>query len=194
MATNEDDLQFLLSIVETWCRNWRLEVNLTKTNIMHVRPPRCPQSKFIFLFNQRPVNYCKTYKYLGTTLDEFLTFDKTAEVQANAAARSLGSLITKTIKNGGLPFTIYTMLFESAVCSVSDYGAEVWGFSPKDTVTKIQLRAARAFLGLPKHATSAGVLSEISWPLPVYRAQLRMVRQYFRILEMKDDRLTKRIC
>ena len=51
MASNENDLQFLLNIVENWCTKWRLEVNLTETNVMHVRNARSPQSKFMFLFN-----------------------------------------------------------------------------------------------------------------------------------------------
>ena len=84
-------------------------------------------------------------------------------------------------------------LFESAVCAVSDYGLEIWGFKSKEPINKIQLRAARCFLGLPKHTTSAGVFANISWPELVYRAQLRMVWQYFRILKMHDTRLTKKI-
>ena len=147
----------------------------------------------MFIFNRRPVIYSESYKYLSTTLDEFLNFEKTAAAQADPAGRALGALITKTIKNGGLPYSIYTMLFESAVCSVSDYGSEVWGFDAKQSISKIHLRAARSFLGLPKHATSAGVLAEISWPEPVYRAQLRMIRQYFRVLKMDDDRLTRQV-
>ena len=122
-----------------------------------------------------------------------MNFDKSAEAQAEPAGRALGALITKTIKNGGLPYSIYSMLFECSVTSISDYGAEIWGFSSKEAVNKIHLRAARCFLGLPKHATSAGVLAEISWPEPVCRAQIRMIRQYFRILKMEDDRLTKKI-
>jgi hypothetical protein len=51
---------------------WRLEVNLTKTNVMYIRNPRCAQSRIVFLFNHRIVSYCKYYKYLGSTLDEFL--------------------------------------------------------------------------------------------------------------------------
>ena len=43
LAKNEEDLQFLLNIVETWCKKWRLEVNLTKTNIVHVRQQRKSQ-------------------------------------------------------------------------------------------------------------------------------------------------------
>ena len=63
-AENEIDLQSLLNIVEIWCEKWRLEVNLTKTNILHVRAKRKLQSKFLFLFNKRPVPYCTFYKYL----------------------------------------------------------------------------------------------------------------------------------
>jgi hypothetical protein len=61
----------------------------------------------MFLFNNRPVEYCRTYKYLGMTLNEFLDFDLTAEAQAEAAGRALGALITKTVENGGLPYKIY---------------------------------------------------------------------------------------
>ena len=85
------------------------------------------------------------------------------------------------------------MLFDTTVCSVLDYGLEVWGFDAKESVTKIHLRAARSFQGLPKLATSDAVHSEICWQEPVYRKQVRMVRQLFRIMKMKDDRLAKRI-
>ena len=47
--------------------------------------------------------------------------------------------------------------------------------------------------GLPKTATSAGVLAEMTWPEPAYQTQIRMVRQYFRIMKMDRSRLTRRI-
>ena len=45
------------------------------------------------------------------TLNEFLDFDRTAEAQAEAAGRAVGALKTKTVKNGGFPFKIYSMLY-----------------------------------------------------------------------------------
>ena len=45
LAETEEDMQSLLFMVECWCKKWRLEVNLTKTNIMHFRPKRKAQSK-----------------------------------------------------------------------------------------------------------------------------------------------------
>ena len=71
-VSNELGLQYLLNIVEIWCEKWRLEVNLTKTNILHIRNKRKPQSKFMFLFNKNTVSYCNYYKYLGCTINEFL--------------------------------------------------------------------------------------------------------------------------
>ena len=36
LADSETDLQSLLYLTEAWCKKWRLEINLSKTNIMHV--------------------------------------------------------------------------------------------------------------------------------------------------------------
>ena len=193
LSENEADMQFLLHIVEIWCAKWRLEVNLSKTNIMHVRNPRRNRSIFMFIFNKRCVEYCTTYKYLGVTLNEFLNFNFTANCQSESAGRALGAIITKTIKNGGLPYQIYTTLFDSCCTSITDYGAEIWGFERREGTRKIHLRAARSFLGLPKNATSVGILAEINWLEPLYRTQLRMVRQFFRILKLSEDKLPKMI-
>ena len=50
LTSNETDMQFLLNLVEIWCSKWRLEVNLTKTNVMHVRATRCKKSIYMFIF------------------------------------------------------------------------------------------------------------------------------------------------
>ena len=49
---DEIDKQHLLYLVQIWCENWRLEINLSKTNVIHVRSKRKQQSKFMFLFNR----------------------------------------------------------------------------------------------------------------------------------------------
>ena len=150
MAESEHDLQELLNIVENWCRKWRLEVNLMKTNIMHVRPIRRQQSKFMFLFNCRPVEYCKYYRYLGTTINEYLDYNYTAESLADSAGRALSAVICKCIKNGGFPYITYTTLVENCVNSIAQYSSEVWGYKKYNSTQKLHLRAARFFLGLPK--------------------------------------------
>ena len=191
LAENEADLQSLLLIVEKWCKEWRLEVNLTKTNILHVRNKRKLQSKFVFLFNNRPVIYCKYYTYLGVSINEHLDFGFTAQVQADTAGRALSSIVTKMIKNGGFPYNVYSILYETCITSISDYGGEVIGFSQHEPTLRLHLRAIRAYIGVPKNATKAGVLSEVNWLLPGFRTKIKMVRYYHRLVKMENTRMTK---
>ena len=193
MTESEEDLQFLLYLTECWCKKWRLEINLSKTNIMHVRQVRKHQSRFMFLFDRKPVQYCVSYKYLGATINFNLDYKFTCNILANSASRALSSVITKMIKNGGFPYKVYTILYNACVTSIVDYGGEVTGFTQYDPSLQVHLKAVRAFLGLPRNSSSVGVLSEVDWLLPEYRTQVRMVRQYSRILRMDDNRLTKKV-
>ena len=193
LAKNEEDLQDLLFIVEGWCKKWRLEINLTKTNIMHIRSNRKQQSKFMFIFDMQPVPYCTVYKYLGANINEFLDYNFTATCLAESAGRALSSVITKMIKNGGFPFNVYTVLYDACVTSISDYASEITGFTQYQPTLDLHTRAIRAFLGLPKNSCNVGVLSEVDWLLPEYRTQCKMIRQYSRILNMDNSRLTKRV-
>ena len=147
----------------------------------------------MFLFNKRQVEYCSSYKYLGVTLNEFLDYNLTANIQAESAGRALGAIIAKSIKAGGLPFKVFTMLYDSCCATVAEYGSEIWGYKDREDLLKVHMRAARVFLGVPKHTAKPGILAEINWLQPAYRTRIRMVRQYFRVEGMDSSRLTKRI-
>ena len=192
-AENEADMQSLLVIVETWCRNWRLEVNLSKTNILHVRPKKKQRSCYMFLFNKRTVPYCSSYQYLGCHVNEHLDYDFTAQMQADSAGKALSLLITKMIKNGGFPYNVYSLLYKTCVCSVSQYGCEVFGFQQYNSLLKLHLRAARAFLGLSKNATTYGLISELDWLMPQYETRIKMIQYYSRIMNTSSTRLSYQV-
>ena len=141
----------------------------------------------------RPVPYCNFYKYLGVNINEFLDFKFTVEKHAEASGRALGAVVTKMIKNGGFPYNVYSLLYNSCVTSVADYSGPITGYLQYDSTLQIHLRAIRAFLGVPKNACNVGVLSEVDLLLPHYRTRIQMVRQYHRMVCMEDDRLTKQI-
>ena len=91
-------------------------------------------------------------------------------------------MITKMIKNKGFPYSVYSRLYQSCVCSVAHYGSEVFGYEEYSSTLKLQLRAARAFLGLPKNVTSCGLVSELDWLLPHYQTRIKMIQYFGRIL------------
>ena len=112
---------------------------------------------------------------------------------ADSAGRALGSIVTKMIQNGRFPYSVFTTFYNACVCSIADYGGEVFGFNSFDSALKIHLRAARAFLGLPKTTPIPGIISEFNLLLPQHRNQVKMVRQYHRMLKMSNARLTQRV-
>ena len=193
LTSSETDMQDLLLIVEIWCKKWRLEVNLTKTNVMHVRDKKQQQSNFMFLFDCKPVPYCTSYKYLGSTINEFLDYNCTVQIQAENAGKALASIITKMIKNGGFPYNVYTAVVESCVDSVAHYGSAVFGFAENAFLVKLHLRSARAFLGLPRNVCTEAAISDMAWLETKCKTRLNMIRQYHRVIKLSESRLTRKI-
>ena len=93
------------------------------------------------------------------------------------------------IKSKGLPYSVYSILYRSCICSVSQYGSEVFGYNEYNAPSKLQLRAARAFLGLPKNVTSCGLISELGWLLPHCQTRIKMINYFSRILHTPSQRL-----
>ena len=111
--------------------------------------------------------------------------------RADSAGRALSSIVCKMIKAGGFTYNIYTKLVLACVTSIAEYGSEVIGYCDYESPNKLYLRAARAFLGIPKNGPIPGIIAEISWLLPHYSRRLKMIRFYDRMLNLEDDRLTK---
>ncbi len=44
MAESEEDLQTLLNILEKWCKQWHMTVNIKKTKIVHFRTKTQPRT------------------------------------------------------------------------------------------------------------------------------------------------------
>ena len=151
------------------------------------------RTTYQFKFDDKEVELCNSYKYLGLVINETLNFQAMSENMCCAANRALSSIITKMIKNSGFPLNVYSKLYDSAVCSVSDYGAEVIGFHESAALERLHMRALRAFLGLPRNTPSVGLRLEMNLLEPRSRTQIKMIRMYHRLTHMSDDRLTKRV-
>ena len=126
-------------------------------------------------------------------INENLDFNFTSQMQADSAGRALSSLISKMIKNKGFPYSVYSMLYQACVCSVSLYGSEVFGFSKFESVYNLHLRAIRAFLGLPKNTASSGLASEFDWLMPQYQSHIKMVQFFNRVLSTSNSRILKHV-
>ena len=106
-SDTEANLQTLLNTVNKWCCQWRLKINLNKTNIVHIRKQSQNRTQFQFKIGENNIEIKETYKYLGCILSETFDFTVTATALAESAGRALGSLINKYRAADGLPFSVY---------------------------------------------------------------------------------------
>ena len=135
----------------------------------------------------------ETYKYLGCILSETLDFTVTATALAESAGRALGSLINKYRAVGGLPFSVYEKLYHSCVVPIMDYSAGVWESKSYLKCNTIHNRATRAYLGVPNKSLNLAINGDVGWLEPDIWRKLETVRMWDRLVNMDDNRLTKRV-
>ena len=95
MIECENDLQEIFGIIENWSKKWRLEIDLTKTNIIHIRKGRQHQPKLTFLYCIKQVFYCQ---YYISCINGYIDFKFTVEKDADSYGGALGAIISKLTK------------------------------------------------------------------------------------------------
>ena len=129
------------------------------------------------------------YRYLGIVLNEFLDFPVTARVVAGA----LGLLISKDKIQGGMPYKVFTKLYNALVQCIIDYGVAIWGYKEFSSINAVQNRACRYFLGVGKYTPTAAVQGDMGWYVPLHKQFLGVARFWCRMYNMNNTRLNKQI-
>ena len=85
------------------------------------------------------------------------------------------------------------MLYNACVTSIKDYAHEAIGFHEYSGSSSLHNRALRLYLGVGNSANLCGIRSDMAWLEPRSRTQIKMFRFYLRMLNMDNNRLTKKI-
>lgn len=193
IASDEKELQTLLDGLSLWCKSNGMNINASKSNVVHFRQKSCPRSDMVFRCGDIDIQYVSEYKYLGLVLNEFLDYNVTAKAAAASASRALGLVIAKCKFLGGVSYDVFTKLFDSLVSPIIEYGAGIWGFRNYSCVNALQHRACRFFLGVGKYAPNAAVLGDMGWK-PIFHTQWTCIsRLWCRLCNMSSNRWNRKI-
>ena len=96
------------------------------------------------------IKVVEEFKYLGCVITEQMGSKRMVEERARAGSRALSDWLRKCRDAvGEVRGKTFVRLMEMLVESVLLYGAEVWGGgSQLEPVERVQMRAARIFLGV----------------------------------------------
>ena len=193
LAETPEDLQSLLDTLHGWCRLNGMTVNPQKSNVIHFRPKCIPRCPFIFMCGDSVITTTGQYKYLGLIINEYMDYSITAKFVSQSANRALGLVIAKVKSFGGVPYNVYTKLYDSVVCPVITYGAAIWGTESFSCINAVQQRAARFFLNVGRYTPNAAVSGDIGWTPMICRLSKAVSNYWCRATNMENDRVNKRV-
>ena len=168
-----------------------MQINITKTQILHVRNHQRPRSSFQFRMGNNLLDYTDSYKYLGYTIHEHLSESQNMEKLTGAASRSFGRIHSIFKSVGDLGIKTYKTLFDSYVEPIMNYASGVWGYKDFSSPQVLQNRIMRFYLGIHKFSPLASTKLEMDWIDCRQRRWINMLRLFNRIISMNSSMIPK---
>ena len=186
LAESESSLQTALTAAEDYCKEWKLNVNLTKTKIVIFSKGKVTKHRD-FTFNGELVEVVGEYLYLGVLFNYNGSFDKAIKHNIDKARRAMFSLLTKA---GRLLLTIDIILelFDKTVLPVLLYGCEVWGHKNIQAIEIFYRKFLKMILKLNTSTSSTKVYGEMGkLPLETF-VKKRLISYWIKLSESKPTK------
>ena len=179
LADSAEKLQFALNIYASYCEDWRLLINYSKTKIIIFSKGK--QTEYHFTLDSNTIEIVNEYKYLGVLFSKNNSFVTTKKHIAEQGSRAMYSLLRKA-RNMQLPIDLQIELFNKLVKPVLLYGCEVWGFGNIEIIERVQLKFLKYVLNLKKCTPNHIVYGEVGiYPLKI-DIQTRIVSYWSKLL------------
>ena len=173
LSESPEGLQKSLSKLSSYCEEWGLQINISKTkSLVFNNTGRLTSHKFYI--NNIPIDNCRNYVYLGVTFSISGSF---TETKNNLYHKSLKALFKIKICFQGHSPKIKTILhiFDHTIKPILLYGSEIWGafqahklLSQRDnyfsklckdfTAEKTHIKLCKYSLKVGKRATNSAVM------------------------------------
>ena len=189
ISNSHEGLQSMMTQTDKWCKENCMQINAAKTKIMHFRKTSRPRTLCEFQCGNDVIEIVTAQKYLGLHLNEHLDFNYTTKKVAQSATRCFGLLVAKFKHFGGLPFEVYTKLYDALVDSVIRYSSCIWGYRAYSHISAVQNRACRFFLGVGKYTPNAAVQGDMGWLLPEHRQWKSVATMWYRMENLEPYRI-----
>ncbi|KAL1123068.1 hypothetical protein AAG570_002156 [Ranatra chinensis] len=125
-----------LSVIETWCRLWRIRINQAKCVYvtLTLRRQTCPP----ITFDKIPIPPANRVHYLGMYLDRGVTWNPHTRLKRTDLNRKYGLLRHLLKRNSKLSTENKLTLYNAILKPTRAYGVEVWGSAKKSNLDRIQ--------------------------------------------------------
>jgi hypothetical protein len=161
-------LETYLSDLERWLREWRIAINISKSNAMLFAKVawRVPRPRPVEFLGQ-PIEWVVTARYLGVTLDSRLTWRSHIVQVKKKASQRLGVLGCLLNRRSGLSIRNGILLYKQLIRPMMDYACPVWRCAARSYVEQLQAlqsKLLRIATGAPWYISSKQIHEDFGVP------------------------------
>ena len=203
MSLSEVGLQNKLNILNVYCKEWDLEVNTRKTQVMAMSNSSKDVPNSIMRIGDEPLKWVNSYKYLGILISsngDFLSTSENLCIRGWKASFKIKSALKDVDVDPALKLKLFDTLVKPVIC----YNGEIWGvlnnvFNSKNVnqfwervnklpVENFQIKLCKSVLGVHPKAHNGAMMGELG-RLPLFLNIMKSVLKYIVHLdEVKCDR------
>ena len=196
VADTKEDLQCMLMALNEYCNQWRMIVNVEKTEIVVFnRQVQSVEEKWTYEGNQLKV--VSEFKYLGLMFHDSRRAGATIEHRLKQAKRLVATWKRRCRIWLFKPDDILNQ-FMTCILPALEYGSCLWGAGKRRGEARVWeefetfwRQIAKLILDLPIRAPTQGVFGELGWYPFWVRAGWQAAKYWTRAVEMKDDCIVK---
>ena len=187
MCDSVRGMKNVLVALHTYCKDWKLHINCTKTKIVVFGRGRTNSSAYDFEFGGESIEVVDNYKYLGLLFNYNGRF-RVGELELKErASRAMYSLIGKCRKFD-LPIDIQIELFNATVLPILMYASEIWGYYVIRDMELLYMKFLKQVLGVHKNTSNDMTYGELGvFPLVIY-LKSRMIGYWCRLMLGKESK------
>ena len=193
LSESEIGLQHMLNFLSVWCKTWHININETKSNIIHFRKSNRSRTQALFKFDNKILQVVDEYRYLGFYLNEYMNMEKSVIHLATAGTRALGAIRNKLYNIKNIRYKSYSKLYQTGIAPIIDYCSAVWGYKSFKCIQDVQNRAIRYYLGVHKFCPLSFLEGDMGWANSLVRSKLNMINFWNHLIELPEDRIPKKM-
>jgi hypothetical protein len=182
-------LQNQLNILENFCSQIQLEINVQKTKIMVFRKGGVlSKHEQWYLYNEK-VEIVNQYCYLGYIFTPSAS-PKIGTSQLVKKSKKAMIALTNAFKhNREMTREAYFKIFDGKILPILTYASEIWGVNRLDNVEKIHLQGCKSFLGVPIQTPNKMVYGDLGRHPLFIKTYISALKYWLKLLRMHQDRL-----
>ena len=189
MCDNEEEMKRVLTALSSYCQEWKLTLNCSKTKIVVFNSSKNNLHNYNFQYNNEKVEVINEYKYLGITFNYNGRF-RNCQLQLLEQARRAMYSIIGTSRKFDLPVDMQLEMFHCMVSPILLYGSEVWGYNIARDVELLQLKYLKHVLFVHSKTCNDVVYGELGvYPLEI-SIKCRMINFWVKLLNGKNSKLS----